>query len=461
MDLGVFYEVIVPLMEMRGAATICISTPVSSWNFYTELTEIRDDKGELLFNVIKVGMVCGRCEGTERESECTHPTGDRPEWKTETSEKVRAIYGHRKTLMLREVMGKVADDENMAFEARDLKAFFRRKECGEPHQDVSEVYVSLDPNGGASSEGGTGSQSAIVSFFTNGANVVVRALALHARRALHARVRLGVVRIENDSSSETRLTLNGASGGFEWIGRHERNVIGVDLSHKRADAPRASGAHVVVHFAQPTPIVTKGRAIDERRVDGSFAFGVGIGHVGTKPPRHVGLDQHGPVDGKHLHLFADRRSFERQAKKATEHVARKDVVGILEFARIALGERCAQTSDKSSTVVRVSRQNHRRHAVVGAHASQQDASAMMHGVEMLVPLASMRHIVVTASVGRRRRRRRFSSRCGGTHLSDSLLALSTDRWSRELRLPKYDCHRRLVRDADLTRHRQAIRRRAN
>ena len=173
MDLGVFYEVIVPLMEMRGAATICISTPVSSWNFYTELTEIRDDKGELLFNVIKVGMVCGRCEGTEREAECTHPTGDRPEWKTETSEKVRAIYGHRKTLMLREVMGKVADDENMAFEARDLKAFFRRGEKKEPHDSVREVYVSVDPNGGASAEGGTGSQSAVVSFYLDGANVVV------------------------------------------------------------------------------------------------------------------------------------------------------------------------------------------------------------------------------------------------------------------------------------------------
>jgi len=133
MDLGVFYEVIVPLMEMRGAATICISTPVSTFNFYTELTEIRDDRGELLFDVIKVGMVCDRCAGTEHESDCTHPTSDRPEWKTETSEKVRAIYGHRKTLLMREVMGRVADDENMSFEVRDLKAFLMRPDTIEPH----------------------------------------------------------------------------------------------------------------------------------------------------------------------------------------------------------------------------------------------------------------------------------------------------------------------------------------
>ena len=173
MDLGVFYEVIVPLMEMRGAATICISTPVSTWNFYTELTEIRDDRGELLFDVIKVGMVCDRCAGTEHESDCTHPTSDRPEWKTETSEKVRAIYGHRKTLLMREVMGRVADDEDMAFEVRDLKAFFKRNSAKEPHNIVETLFVALDPNGGASGEGGTGSESAVFSFFLDGSNVVV------------------------------------------------------------------------------------------------------------------------------------------------------------------------------------------------------------------------------------------------------------------------------------------------
>lgn len=51
MDLAVFYEVIVPLMEVEGTATICISTPLDEFNFYSELTELRDDKGRLIFNV--------------------------------------------------------------------------------------------------------------------------------------------------------------------------------------------------------------------------------------------------------------------------------------------------------------------------------------------------------------------------------------------------------------------------
>ena len=178
MDLGVFYEVIVPLMEMRGAATICISTPISSWNFYTELTELRDDRGELLFNVIKVGIVCHRCLGTDQEDMCTHPSADKPDWKLETSEKMRAIYGHRKTLLMREVMGKVTDAENLAFEVRDLKAFFAAKPVAEPHSPVTRVFVAVDPTGGAGEESGTGSETAVVSFFFDGMNVVVRSKSL-------------------------------------------------------------------------------------------------------------------------------------------------------------------------------------------------------------------------------------------------------------------------------------------
>lgn len=174
MDTGVFFEVIVPLLEVNETALICISTPLGAWNFYSEFTELRDHNGKHVFNVIKVGMVCARCLGTEREAECNHPTGDRPEWKPEeTLDKVRAIYGDRLTLLKREILGQIADDDNTAFEARALKAFFKRAPANEPHASVSEVYVAVDPNGGGTSVEGSGSECAVVSFYFDGANVVV------------------------------------------------------------------------------------------------------------------------------------------------------------------------------------------------------------------------------------------------------------------------------------------------
>ena len=68
---------------------------------------------------VELATVCRRCLGTEHETTCNHPTGDKPDWKRETSEKMRAIYGHRATLFTREVTGKVTDAENSAFDARE------------------------------------------------------------------------------------------------------------------------------------------------------------------------------------------------------------------------------------------------------------------------------------------------------------------------------------------------------
>ena len=180
MDLGVFYEVVVPLMEMKDTASIFISTPVDTFNFYSEMAELRDEHNELLFNVITVKLVCKRCKGTEAEDACNHPTGDKPPWKLETTEKMVAIYGDRKTLLNREVKGKVTDAEDLAFEVRDMRALFASAPIADPHPLVDRIYVAVDPNGGAAEETGLGSQTALISFFYTGHNIVVclRARAL-------------------------------------------------------------------------------------------------------------------------------------------------------------------------------------------------------------------------------------------------------------------------------------------
>jgi len=158
MDLGVFYEVIVPLMEVEGTATICISTPLGSFNFYSELTEVRDDKGERVFNV-------------------RHIKGGRPpSWKPpEARSRVQAIYGSRSTLYRREIMGEIADEgENMAFDVQKLKRFFDKPPLKPPYGiNENYVFIAMDPNGGASASDAPGSDTAIVSFVVSQGRVVV------------------------------------------------------------------------------------------------------------------------------------------------------------------------------------------------------------------------------------------------------------------------------------------------
>lgn len=92
MDPQVFYEVLVPLMEVEGTATICISTPLGPYNFYSSLTRARDERGRLVFNVLHV--------------KGTNP----PPWKTQSSRsRIKAIYGARETLYRREILGEVSN----------------------------------------------------------------------------------------------------------------------------------------------------------------------------------------------------------------------------------------------------------------------------------------------------------------------------------------------------------------
>lgn len=164
MDLGVFYEVIVPLMEVEGTATICISTPLDEFNFYSELTDLKDDKGRHVFNVKHIG------------GNVAVP------WKSaEGRSRVQAIYGTRSTLFKREIMGEiVGDNENKAFKPEKLKRWFEKAQLVGPYDMIENtIFIALDPNGGASGAGGPGSNTAIVSFIVISGRVVIVGMDNH------------------------------------------------------------------------------------------------------------------------------------------------------------------------------------------------------------------------------------------------------------------------------------------
>ncbi len=92
---------------------------------------------------------------------------------------------------------KIADDaENAAFNHRLLERAFGRPVLEPPYEiQDSRVFVALDPNGGASSASGPGSDTAIVSFVVSAGRLVIVGLDScptpgpeQARRLLYAHV---------------------------------------------------------------------------------------------------------------------------------------------------------------------------------------------------------------------------------------------------------------------------------
>lgn len=82
MALDVFFEVVVPLLEMETTALIAISTPLDGLNFYSEMFELKGADGKPLFNTLRVGLSCQKCQDEGKAESCTHMKDIIPPWKS-------------------------------------------------------------------------------------------------------------------------------------------------------------------------------------------------------------------------------------------------------------------------------------------------------------------------------------------------------------------------------------------
>ena len=108
MDLSVFHNVILPLLEMQLAVLILISTPVSCWNFLQELLHLKfPGTDEYICDRYIVTLICDMCLKFSKEpSACTHNLKYLPEWKSsEKLDIVKLILKDNQTILKRESMG--------------------------------------------------------------------------------------------------------------------------------------------------------------------------------------------------------------------------------------------------------------------------------------------------------------------------------------------------------------------
>lgn len=128
--------------------------------------QMKGPDGKLLFRNIEVGLACAACVAAGKADSCEHNQDEIPPWKSrEKFDMVKALYGDRKDLLMRESMGIVTEDQSSLFRAAWVNDFI---DFVVAPPDPHFVLVACDPNGGGDSH------MAIVSVtFVQGSMVVL------------------------------------------------------------------------------------------------------------------------------------------------------------------------------------------------------------------------------------------------------------------------------------------------
>lgn len=123
--------------------------------------------GKELFRNIQVGLACAACVAAGKADSCEHNQDEIPPWKSrEKFDMVKALYGDRKDLLMRESMGIVTEDQSSLFRAQWVDDFM--ESVMSMPTEPRFVLVACDPNGGGDSH------MAIVSVtFVQGSMVVL------------------------------------------------------------------------------------------------------------------------------------------------------------------------------------------------------------------------------------------------------------------------------------------------
>ena len=176
MALDVFFEVIVPLLEMDTTALIAISTPLDGMNFYSEMFDLKGGDGLPLFNQLKIGMSCEKCQKLGKAADCTHMSSIVPPWKSAAKfDMVKAIYGDRKDILARESMGQITNDAASVF-SQGMVEKLLAKQPWQMQNDAPFVFLGVDPNGGGDS------QMAIVTMVMELNNLIFAGFETHSTK---------------------------------------------------------------------------------------------------------------------------------------------------------------------------------------------------------------------------------------------------------------------------------------
>jgi len=167
-SLDLFYETIVPMLELTNTALLAISTPLDEFNYYSKLVEQKDEHGEPFFKTIKAGRVCDDCSRLDYEQmiKCQH-VEDTAHWKNKTKlGRLQILFEGDEARGLRELGGIAASDFTPCFAKEYINTLFEN-EAWNTIVSPEALYLTVDPNGGGASK------MAIASGYYSGLDLIV------------------------------------------------------------------------------------------------------------------------------------------------------------------------------------------------------------------------------------------------------------------------------------------------
>lgn len=148
------FETILPLLGMRDAALIGISTPLGSDNWLSAAINIKDENGVPYFPIIQLGLVCPKCMASGQVdimNQCEHMKGLTPPWKSEErAERVKKITEllDDSARALRENRGVAVDSTKNIFNAKHIEQWFTDPPTIETSHYPDKIYIAVDPDAG-------------------------------------------------------------------------------------------------------------------------------------------------------------------------------------------------------------------------------------------------------------------------------------------------------------------------
>lgn len=156
-EVAGFINVVLPIMSMKNAKLIGISSPAySEFNFFTRLQDIKLPNSNMhVCMTIKAELCCPACKKNGTGAYCTHYNSLLPPWISSQAKFINSLIF--KALKMekageRELSGMNDSQSGMAIRMDFITRFSKNPLfVGGPHNKPKYIGIFVDPNGGGSS----------------------------------------------------------------------------------------------------------------------------------------------------------------------------------------------------------------------------------------------------------------------------------------------------------------------